>query len=86
MRVRTERETNVAAHGRAASMLYAELEDYGPASASDREFLDRLGWSRQRAARVLGELEQLGFVRSDFQPSESGRPRKVFSIASSASA
>ncbi len=77
---RVQRENEVSALGRSASMLYAELEDYGPASASDREFLDRLGWSRQRAAQVLGELEVHGIVRADYQPAEGGRPRKVFSI------
>lgn len=80
MRAQAERETAVAALGRGASMLYAELKDLGPASASDEELLERLGWSRQRAARVLGELEQAGFLRADERAAESGRPRKVFSI------
>jgi Cdc6-like AAA superfamily ATPase len=80
MRAQAERETEVAMLGRGASMLYAELEEFGPASASDEELLKRLGWSRQRAARVLGELEKAGFVRADQKAAESGRPRKVFSI------
>ena len=80
MRALTERETEVATLGRGASMLYAELAQFGPASASDEELLKHLGWSRQRAARVLGELEQAGFVRADQKAAESGRPRKVFSI------
>ena len=80
LRTQVRRETEVAALGRGASMLYAELKDFGPASASDEELLKRLGWSRQRAARVLGELEHAGFVRADRKAAESGRPRKVFSI------
>lgn len=74
------RDAEVSALGHAASMLYAELDDYGPASASDKAFLERLGWSRQRAAQVLKELEQANLVRAEFRRPEGGRPRKVFSI------
>jgi len=74
------RETEVSELGRPASMLYSELADFGPASASDPEFLKRLGWSRQRAAKVLSQLEIEGFVSSEVRPGESGRPRKVFAI------
>lgn len=74
------RERAVAALGRAASMLYAELQGRGPASASDEDLLDRLGWSRQRAATVFGQLEDAGFLRADFEPGPKGRPRKVFVI------
>ena len=80
IRAQAEREKEVASLGRGASMLYSELQEVGPASASDEELLNRLGWSRQRAARVFGELEQAGFVRADKKAAESGRPRKVFSI------
>jgi Cdc6-like AAA superfamily ATPase len=80
MRAQADRESEVAALGKGASMLYAELKELGPASASDEELLKRLGWSRQRAALVLGELEQAGFLRADQKAAESGRPRKVFSI------
>jgi hypothetical protein len=80
LRAETQREAEVAALGRGASMLYAELQDLGPASASNEELLERLGWSRQRTARVLGELERAGFLSSDERSGESGRPRKVFSI------
>jgi DNA helicase HerA-like ATPase len=78
---RAKRETEVASLGRAASMLYAELENYGPASASDEELRARLGWSRQRAAQVFAELEGEDFVRAEYRPAASGRPRKVFVIA-----
>jgi energy-coupling factor transporter ATP-binding protein EcfA2 len=75
-----EREKDVAKLGRSASMLYAELEDYGPASASDAGFLDRLGWSRQRAAKILLELEGAGFVTSEYRSTGTGRPRRIFAI------
>ncbi len=74
------REAEVSELGQPASMLYSELADFGPASASDREFLERLGWSRQRAAKVLSQLETEGFVSSEVRPGENGRPRKVFAI------
>jgi energy-coupling factor transporter ATP-binding protein EcfA2 len=74
------RETDVSRLGRAASMLYAELGALGPSSASDEELLNRLGWSRQRAAQVLADLEASGFVRATMRPGPSGRPRKTFEI------
>ncbi len=80
LEVREKRELEVAALGRAASMLYAELENYGPASASDEELLERMGWSRQRAAQVFRDLEEADFVRAEYRPGASGRPRKVFVI------
>jgi predicted ArsR family transcriptional regulator len=80
LQAQAQREVDVAELGRAASMLYAELENSGPASASDDELLDRLGWSRQRAAQVLAELEQVGFVKGEQRPGPTGRPRKVFAI------
>lgn len=80
LRAMVRRGTDIRRLGRAASMLYAELEALGPSSASDEELLDRLGWSRQRAAQVLTELEEGGFVRSMMRPGPSGRPRKTFEI------
>lgn len=80
LRAMVRRETDVSSMGRAASMLYAELGARGPSSASDEELLNRLGWSRQRAAQVLAELEEIGFVRSMMRPGPSGRPRKTFEI------
>jgi hypothetical protein len=75
-----ERDLQVADLGSAAASLYAELENYGPASASDSDLLARLGWSRQRAAQVLSALEGAGFVRGERLHGSSGRPRKVFTI------
>jgi Cdc6-like AAA superfamily ATPase len=80
-RARVERETDVASLGRSASMLYAELENYGPASASDKELLERLGWSRQRAAQVFADLANAGFVESETRAGSNGRPRKVFVVS-----
>lgn len=75
-----ERGQEVGRLGGAAARLYSELENYGPASASDEDFLNLLGWSRQRAAQVLQELERADFVRAELRRSEGGRPRKVFYI------
>ena len=35
------------------------------------------GWSRQRAAKVLADLEREGLVRAAVRPGPNGRPRKV---------
>lgn len=75
------REAEVNALGRAASMLYSELVNSGSASASDDALLGRLGWSRQRAAQVLNDLEREGLVTAEMRPGPSGRPRKVFAPA-----
>jgi len=45
-------------------MLMAELESMGSASASDSELPKRLGWTRERATQVLGDLERAGLVAS----------------------
>lgn len=75
-----ERDREVKGLGRPASMLYAELENGGPASASDDDLLQRLGWSRQRAAQVLTQLEEAGLVAAEYRPGPNGRPRKVFAV------
>jgi len=80
LEARSKREAEVSILGRAASMLYAELEHSGPASASDEALLERMGWSRQRAAQVFKDLEQANFVRAEYRRATSGRPRKVFVI------
>lgn len=57
----------------------AELEDLGGASASDAEFLRRLGWTRPRAAQVLGELADHGLVVATDERSANGRrPRRIY--------
>lgn len=74
------RHAEVKRLGSAAAALYEDLEDFGPASASDQDLLERMGWSRQRAAQVLAELEQADLVRAEFRHGPSGRPRKVFAV------
>jgi energy-coupling factor transporter ATP-binding protein EcfA2 len=69
-----------SAIGPTASRVFEEIETYGAASASDREMLERVGISRQRAQQVLSRLEAEGLVRASTQRG-SGRPRKVFELA-----
>jgi energy-coupling factor transporter ATP-binding protein EcfA2 len=75
---RAWRETAASRLSRPASMLLAELESMGSASASDEELLKRLGWTRPRATQVFHELEQAGLVTSREAKSHGGRPRKVY--------
>jgi energy-coupling factor transporter ATP-binding protein EcfA2 len=75
---RARRETVAANLSRPASMLLAELENMGSASASDEELLKRMGWTRPRATQVFAELEQAGLVNSREEKGPSGRPRKVY--------
>jgi hypothetical protein len=73
------RQEEAAALGRPHSMAMHELEALGGASASDDEFLDRLGWTRARASQVLGELAEAKLVISADEQSPGGRrPRRVF--------
>jgi len=72
------REQAVARLGTPARMLLAELEASGGASASDERLLHRLGWTRARAAQVLGELEREGLVQASDEHRASGRPRRVY--------
>jgi hypothetical protein len=60
--------------------VIAELDANGPASASDSQFLARLGWSRGRAAQVLRDLEELGLVEGAIDRSGEARPRKVYAL------
>jgi hypothetical protein len=76
---RSWRQERAAALGRPHSMAMAELESLGGASASDEEFLRRLGWTRARASQVLGELAAAGLVVAADQASPNGRrPRRVY--------
>jgi hypothetical protein len=77
---RAKRQQRVADElGRLASTMHAEIEDGAVASASDPEWLERFGVSRQRAQQVLSALEQKGLVRAERLPGPNGRPRKVYS-------
>lgn len=69
--------------GRPHAMLFTELMGLGPVSASDERLLNRLGWTRARAAQVLKDLEQRGLVVvTDEAPSGPGRPRRLYAVAS----
>lgn len=73
------RQERAAALGRPHSMAMAELEALGGASASDEEFLRRLGWTRARASQVLGELADADLVEAFDEKAAGGRrPRRVF--------
>ena len=75
---RAEREAVASKLGRPASMLLAELEARGAASASDEDLLQSLGWTRTRAVQVFSELEKEGLVASEMEKGPAGRPRKVY--------
>jgi hypothetical protein len=77
---RSIRAGELAALGNSAKVAYDYLEENGPTSASDADLLFHLGWSRQRAAKVLSQLENAGLVRSETRQNESGRPRKLFAV------
>lgn len=76
------RNATLAGASRPARMLATELETLGGASASDRQLLDRLGWTRARAVQVLKELEAAGVVDSTDERSGKGRARKVYRLVS----
>lgn len=73
-----ERARRVLRLGPAAARLLAELEAVGSASASDPRLLERLGWSRQRAAQVARTLEEAGLVTGGTARGADGRVRRVF--------
>lgn len=66
--------------GRSEAMAMVELQGLGrPASAHDPELLERLGWSRPYAQRMLSHLEENGLLRSIPERSDRpGRPRKLY--------
>ncbi len=73
------RQEQAASLGRPHSMAMHELEALGGASASDKEFLRRLSWTRARASQVLGELAEAKLVIGTDEKSPGGRrPRRVF--------
>ncbi|HLI55962.1 MAG TPA: ATP-binding protein [Actinomycetota bacterium] len=80
------RQAAAAELGRPASMLLAELEALGAASASDPALLERLGWTRTRAVQVLGQLHAAGLVSASEVKGAAGRPRKVYRPAELAAA
>jgi hypothetical protein len=77
-----ERELALAALGRPAHLLAAELEALGGASASDDRLLNAMGWTRPRAVQVLAEMERAGLVTASSQKTGQGRPRKIYTVVS----
>lgn len=76
-------QLRAAALGRPAAMVFTELMDLGPTSPSDKRLLDRLGWTRARAAQVLKQLENAGLVVATGEASgRPGRPRRLYSANS----
>lgn len=76
-------QARAARLGRAPAMLFTEVMDLGPVSASDKRLLDRLGWTRPRAAQVLKQLEEAGLVVvTEEAPDGPGRPRKLYAANS----
>jgi len=47
---------------------------------SDEELLGRMGWTRNRAVQVLGQLEDEGFLRSYSDRGPRGGNVKMYSI------
>jgi len=68
--------------GRSEAMAVAELQGLGrPVSAHDSELLERLGWSRPYAQRILSGLEERGLLRSiPERRDKAGRPRKLYEL------
>jgi hypothetical protein len=76
-------QARAAELGRAPAMLFTEVMDLGPVSASDKRLLDRLGWTRPRATQVFKQLEDAGLVVvTEESPDGPGRPRKLYAANS----
>ncbi len=81
LRARTDRrEREITQLDEPARRLVLEIEANGPVSASDPALLERLGWSRSRAAQVLAALERSGIVSGSTERQAGRRPRKVYSL------
>jgi DNA-binding MarR family transcriptional regulator len=74
-------QQHAAGLGRPAAMLFAELMNMGPMSASDERLLERLGWTRARMVQVLKQLEGEGLVVATTEARGQGRPRKLYELA-----
>ncbi len=81
LRARADRrEREIAQLDEPARRLVLEIEANGPVSASDPALLERLGWSRSRAAQVLAALERSGIVSGSTERQAGRRPRKIYSL------
>ena len=76
-----ERERALTGLSDVERRIVADIDAAGPASASDRAFLERVGVSRSRAAQVLRELERSGVLRGTLEKAEGRRPRKLYEVA-----
>jgi thymidylate kinase len=74
------REGILAGLGEPARQVVAEIEANGPASASDEQFLRRLGMTRSRAAQLLAQLEREGILAGTYERAEGRRPRKHYAL------
>lgn len=79
---RWQRYLHQADLGRSEDMAVAELRGLGrPVSVHDPELLERLGWSRPYAQRILSGLEERGLLRSiPERGDKAGRPRKLYEL------
>ncbi len=80
---RAQRDTAVGKLSRPEREAIRALESVGgAASASDRDLLDALGWTRARAVQVLGTLADAGIlIAESVRGNGAGRPRKVYRLA-----
>lgn len=78
---RVLRESAVSMLDRAPAMLFAEIEQLDrPVWSSDEELLRRMGWTRNRAVQVLGELENEGLLTSYNSRGPNGGQVKMFVV------
>jgi hypothetical protein len=79
--LRGEREAYASALGRPASMLLTEIEQLDrPVYSADEELLHSMGWTRNRAVQVLGELESAGLLTSYPGRGPGGGRVKFFAV------
>lgn len=71
-------EWRAAELSRPAAMLFTELMDLAPVSASDQRLLERLGWTRTRRVAGLQATRRGRPRRHRGGPDGPGRPRKLY--------
>jgi hypothetical protein len=78
---RSQREAYASTLGRPASMLLTEIEQLDrPVYGADEELLTSMGWTRNRAVQVLGELEAAGLLTSYPGRGPAGGRVKLFTV------
>lgn len=78
---RAQREAYASTLGRPASMLLTEIEQLDrPVYSADEELLASMGWTRNRAVQVLGELEAAGLLTSYPGRGPGGGRVKFFAV------